>query len=675
MTSATMDSAASGHAGKISSAAQSGNTASVRYARRFALPFVLLALFLSAASFVILLGLTRIEPDRTTIIVILSINAAFTALMLLLVGREVQALLRARRKGRAAARMHIRIVGLFGVVASIPAILVAIIAGISLDQGLERIFDTRTRTIVDNSISVAESYVRAATDSLNTHTVNMGIFLNRNTTLFDLDRTGFENLLSGQARARGLIGAYVLTADGNRLVGATAPRVDALPNPPREMLEQAADGQPSCILPRRQALAACAFLLKDFPSPTFFYALTAVDPTVLNSIQLMEEATADYARLETGRVPLQVAFAFLYVGLCLTILLAAIWMGIAVADRFVEPIRRLIGAADEVAAGNLDVRVPKTKSEGELRSLTNTFNAMTADLRSQRAEILQTQELIDSRRRFTEAVLAGVSAAVIGVGANGLIAIANSSADEMFGNDGDILDKPLSAVSPELNAVMDAANRSGKTEHREQITLAGEGRERTLNVQVTVERDGTETHSHVLTIDDISDLVVAQRTSAWADVARRIAHEIKNPLTPIQLSAERIRRRYGKVITEDREVFDQCTDTIIRQVEDIGRMVDEFSSFARMPKPQMQVGDLAGPVKEAAFLLRVEQPENPVRRGPWRCTAHGDVRQPFAGAGVRQRHQERDRGHRGIRISGRRKADDHRSCQIQGRNACHRDNR
>ncbi len=375
------------------------------------------------------------------------------------------------------------------------------------------------------------------------------------------------------------------------------------------MLEQAADGQPSCIQPRRQALAACAFLLKDFSSPTFFYAMTAVDPTVLNSIQLMEEATEDYARLETGRVPLQIAFAFLYVGLCLTILLAAIWMGIAVADRFVEPIRRLIGAADEVAAGNLDVTVPKTKSEGELRSLANTFNAMTADLRSQRAEILQTQELIDTRRRFTEAVLSGVSAAVVGVGANGEIAISNSSADLMLSDEGDIVGRQLSTVSPELAAVLEAANRSGKTDYREQITLSGDGRDRTLNVQVTVERDGLKAHSNVLTIDDISDLVVAQRTSAWADVARRIAHEIKNPLTPIQLSAERIRRRYGKVITEDREVFDQCTDTIIRQVEDIGRMVDEFSSFARMPKPQMQVADLAGPVKEAAFLLRVGNPK------------------------------------------------------------------
>ncbi|MEL6751398.1 MAG: PAS domain-containing sensor histidine kinase [Pseudomonadota bacterium] len=580
---------------------------SLRYARRFGIPFVLIALLTGGVSFLILLRLTPVEPTTNIVYGVLALNAVFTLIMLTLVGREVRALLRARRKRRAAARMHIRIVGLFGVVAAFPALLVAGIAGISLDQGLERIFDDRSRTIVDNSISIAESYVQEATDSLNTHTVNMGVFLNRNESLFNLDRNGFQNLLGGQARARGLLGAFVVRADGSRVAGAKASAAGRLPNPPEELLKDAADGRPACIQPRRLNLAACAFLLQDFPEGTYFYALNSVDPKVLNSVQLMRELTSEYEQLEGGRIAMQLAFALLYAGLCLTILLSAIWMGIAVADRLVEPIRRLILAADEVAQGNLAISVPATRSEGELRSLTTTFNSMVSELQSQRDEILDTQDLIDQRRKFTEAVLSGVTAGVLGIRVDGTVTIANSSAETMLGED--VLDRNLSDVSQELARVVQNADVSGKSDFREQITLVRNGRERTLNVQVNVGDEEADTHSHVVTVDDITDLVSAQRTSAWADVARRIAHEIKNPLTPIQLSAERIRRRYGKVITEDREVFDQCTDTIIRQVADIGRMVDEFSSFARMPKPTITKGDLTAPLQEAVFLLRVGHPE------------------------------------------------------------------
>jgi two-component system nitrogen regulation sensor histidine kinase NtrY len=582
-------------------------SSTLQYARRFGIPFVVVALIFGAVSFLILLRLTPVEPTTPVVYSILGINTVFTVVMLALVGREVRALLRARRKRRAVARMHIRIVGLFGIVSAFPAILVALIAGISLDQGLERIFDDRSRVIVENSISIARSYVGEATDNLNSDTVSTGIFLNRNRSLFNLDRTGFQDLLRGQARARGLAAAYVVQSNGARLAGGKAEDAGPLPDAPPELLSDAAGGRPACIIPNDLNIAACAFLLSAFPQGTFLYTINYVDPRVLNSVTLMQELRDEYQALEGGRIAMQLAFALLYAGLCVTILLAAIWMGIAVADRLVEPIRRLIVAADDVASGNLAVSVPATRSEGELRSLTTTFNSMVAELQTQRNEILETQELIDQRRRFTEAVLSGVSAGVLGVNNEGMVTIANSSAEAIFGED--LLDKSLPDAAPELAQLVDRADSSGRRDLREQITAIRDGRERTFNVQVTVSQEGEGTHSHVVTIDDITDLVSAQRTSAWADVARRIAHEIKNPLTPIQLSAERIRRRYGKVITEDREVFDQCTETIIRQVADIGRMVDEFSSFARMPKPKIENGDLASPLREAVFLLRVGNPE------------------------------------------------------------------
>jgi two-component system nitrogen regulation sensor histidine kinase NtrY len=583
----------------------------LHYARRFGVIIVLLAILFGAISFTVLLGLTPMEPSETVILTVLGINACFIALMLFLVGREVRTLVLARKRGRAAARMHIRIVGLFGVVAAFPAIIVAIVAGITLDLGLDRIFDTRTRTIVDSSISVAESYVLEATTSLNNHTVSMGQFLNRNRSRLVLDRLGFEGLMTGQARARGLSGASVVQQDGTVLVEAKLPGIDRLPKAPVDLLQSASDGRPSCLTPKTQNLALCAFKMNRWGDGVYFFALTEVDPTVLNSIQLMSEITDEYKSLESGRLPLQIAFALLYVGICLTILLSAIWMGIAVADRLVAPIRRLISAADEVSTGNLSVLVPSSRSEGDLRSLTETFNSMTSELRTQRDEILDNQEQTDRRRRFTEAVLSGVTAGVIGVSAEGRLSIANTSAVQLLGaSEDDLVGKPLDEVTPELMGVVKEAAKSGRSTFRKQISIFREGQQTTLNVQVSSDDDlSIQDRSFVVTIDDITDLVTAQRSSAWADVARRIAHEIKNPLTPIQLSAERIRRRYGKVITEDREVFDQCTETIIRQVSDIGHMVDEFSSFARMPKPTITTGDLREPVNEAVFLLKVGHPE------------------------------------------------------------------
>ena len=594
---------------------QAAPSSTLRYARKFGVVFMLVAIAIGAASFFILLGLTRIEPTLEVIIAVLVVNGFFVILLAYLVGREVYSLLQARRRGRAAARMHVRIVGLFGLVAATPAIIVAIVAGITLDLGLDRIFQGRSKAIVDASISVARSYVQEATFTLNVVTIQMGGFIDRNSSMFNLDRRGFINLFKGQAKGFGLTAVYVVRGDGSVIIEAKNASNLTLPDLPKDLIEDARtgkvgdDGRPTCIAPRTQNFAGCLVKLPSLSRivpDSFLYTLRSVNPDLVNAIRLAEEQQKEYQSLAGGRIPLQIAFALLYFGICLTILLSAIWMGIAVADRLVEPIRRLIFAADEIKTGNLAVSVPLSRSEGELRSLTDTFNDMTVELRSQRDEILDNQEQTDRRRRFTEAVLSGVTAGVIGVSSEGRIAIANKSGQSLLrGKPEDMVGSNLAEANPEFAKVVDHAEASGKERHLEQITLIRGGRERTLNVQVSVDSGDDALHSHVITIDDITDLMAAQRTSAWADVARRIAHEIKNPLTPIQLSAERIRRRYGDKIGEDRAVFDQCTDTIVRQVADIGRMVDEFSSFARMPKPTMRQGDLANPLREAVFLRKV----------------------------------------------------------------------
>jgi two-component system, NtrC family, nitrogen regulation sensor histidine kinase NtrY len=300
----------------------------------------------------------------------------------------------------------------------------------------------------------------------------------------------------------------------------------------------------------------------------------------------------------------------MYTVIALIVLLSAVLIGLNFANRLVAPIRRLIDAANVVSTGNLHVQVPVHKSEGDLGQLGRTFNRMTHDLRTQRDDLVSARDLIDSRRRFSEAVLSGASAGIIGVDHDGRISILNRSAEQLIGSPStDVLGQPLADVVPELAELVGQAIDNGQRLAHGQVTLSRKGRERNLSVRVTSEQSADAEHGYVITLDDITELVLAQRTSAWADVARRIAHEIKNPLTPIQLSAERLRRKYGKVITEDKAVFEQCTDTIIRQVDDIRRMVDEFSRFARMPKPVIESEDVADTVRQAVFLMRVGHPD------------------------------------------------------------------
>ena len=297
--------------------------------------------------------------------------------------------------------------------------------------------------------------------------------------------------------------------------------------------------------------------------------------------------------------------------LALTMVFSAVWLGLTFANQLVAPLRRLIRATDEVASGNLYVQVPTRRSEGDLGHLGETFNKMTLELSQQQNRLIAANALNDERRAFTEAVLSGVPAGVIGVDMEGIVTVSNAAAERLLisGDPGQgLVGARIDAVLPALAPILQEARATRLRLHQAQAKLQRDGRERILNVRVTSNPQRADQGS-VITLDDISELVTAQRTAAWADVARRIAHEIKNPLTPIQLSAERLKRRYGRLIVEGRDVFDQCTDTIIRQVDDIKRMVDEFSSFARMPKARLARDDLVDCVRQVLFLMRVGRPD------------------------------------------------------------------
>lgn len=582
-----------------------------RLGRRLGLAIMVIALISIGVTFAILMGLTSVAPTEDVVWTAMLVNGVLATCLVAAVTWEIYKLWTARRRGRAAARLHVRIVALFSVIAAVPAILMAVLATFTLDQGLDRWFQDRTRTIIDNALVVAQAYLQEHARVLRADLIAMSNDVDRAKAVYDHNPTRFDSFFSAQASLRGLLSAFILDSDGNVITRIVLDPNIEVPLPPKYVYPNAeASGAPAMIAPGKSSQVGGVMKLAAYDD-FFLYVTRAMDPRVVDYLRLAEVGAAEYRELENSRFGVQVAFALVYLGVALILLLSAIWIGFGFANRLVSPIRTLISAADEVARGNLAVKVDAEKSGGDLANLGATFNKMTGQLLGQRDALLAANEQIDRRRRFNEAVLSGVSTGVIGIDDEGSIMLVNRSAQNLLQvNEVAILNKSLGEIIPELApAIEDAVSHASERSHETQIELMIGGRQRTLNVRITSELSTRREHGYVVTIDDITDLVSAQRSSAWADVARRIAHEIKNPLTPIQLSAERIRRRYGKKIEDDRTVFDQCIDTIIRQVGDIGQMVDEFSSFARMRKPTKSSSDIRNTVREAAFMQTVGNPD------------------------------------------------------------------
>jgi two-component system nitrogen regulation sensor histidine kinase NtrY len=578
--------------------------------RRLLAPFAIgLALLSAFLTFVVLTGLTRIEPTREVAVSFMLMNGATILVLVGIILREVWQVMQARRRGRAAARLHVQIVSLFSVIAVLPAVLVAVVANVTIDRGLDRLFSGPARDVIQNSLIIARAYMQGHAQLIRGDILGMANDIAHARPLYDQDRKSFRELLTASAASRNLPGAMLIDKDRGVLETAQTGIQLAFAAPPPEFLRNVNENEPEiAVLPEENYVAA-VIRLRAF-NDTFLYVARQLDPHVVAQLKQTEASVAEYAEIESRRLGIQVNFALIFAVIALTILMASILIGLNFANWLVAPIRRLMGAANMVSTGDLHVQVPVLRSEGDLARLGETFNKMTQELRTQRDELVSASDLIDSRRRFIEAVLSSASAGIIGVDASGSVGILNRSAEKLIGHaESETLDHPLSDVLPELDEMMKTARESTQRLVQGQITINREGHERILSVRVTAEQTSQTRDSYIITLDDITELVSAQRTSAWADVARRIAHEIKNPLTPIQLSAERIRRKFGKVITEDRAVFEQCTDTIVRQVDDIRRMVDEFSRFARMPKPVIEGEDVADTVRQAVFLMRVGHPD------------------------------------------------------------------
>jgi two-component system, NtrC family, nitrogen regulation sensor histidine kinase NtrY len=578
--------------------------------RRVLAAFVVgLALISSVLTFAVLTGLTPVAPSDEVVALFLAINSGAILLLIGIILVEFWLMIQARRRGRAAARLHVQIVALFSAIAMVPAIYVAVVAYVTIDRGLDRLFSKTTRAAVEAAFVIANGYMNEHAQLIQDDALGLAGDLLRVRVLFDQDLRSFTDVLRASTSYRKLLGAVIIDGNANIVTATDQNDVNRgvfdIPNP--EDLASLSEDKPFVAVFKNNV--AAALRLRGFDN-LYLIVAQSLDPDAVLRVQQTGESLERYNEQEATRPGVQKALGLMFAVIALTVLMSAVLIALNFANSLVAPIRRLMSAADLVSTGNLNVQVPVLRSEGDLAQLGKTFNKMTDELRTQRDDLVRASEVIDSRRRFTEAVLSSASAGIIGVDGDGKIGILNRSSEKLIGHpEAEALGHPLAEIVPELNDIMANAREGVQRMVQGQITVSRGGRDRILSVRVSAELSGQSHDSYIITLDDITDLVSAQRTSAWADIARRIAHEIKNPLTPIQLSAERIRRKYGKVITEDRAVFDQCTDTIVRQVDDIRRMVDEFSKFARMPKAVIDSEDVADTVRQTVFLMRVGHPD------------------------------------------------------------------
>lgn len=573
------------------------------------LVIVLLSVTVSSGSFLIMTGATDIEPTPEVWTIIWIVNGLLVLSVVALVLTEAALLMQARIRGEPGAGLQVRMVTVFAIVAAVPAALVAVVATISLNQGLDQWFSERTRTMVESSRLVARSYMLEHAQVLRDDIIWVANELEQARGTFETDRVKYQNILTALAVTRSLPFTSLISADGDTLMRAKINAPGVAPRVPEGLTSGVEEGTPTPIAPGQTNLVGSVVKLRGYDD-TYLFVARPVDPEVLEFMRLTDDNITEYREYESNRLVFQITFTIMYIGIALVMLLAALWIGIALANRFVDPIRNLMIASSRVSEGDLDVQLPVREGKGDLRDLLSRFNNMIAQLKTQRSALVAANETNEKRRQFTEAVVEGVSAGVVGLDPYGTITLVNARTAEMVGRDEvSLVGEPIDEVIPALKPVIDRAKSARRGQIRDQVEIGSGPDYRTYQVQLTREGSMTESKGFVLTLDDITDLLSAQRTGAWADVARRIAHEIKNPLTPIQLSAERLRRRYASQLEGDFEVFDKSINTILRQVGDIGRMVDEFSSFARMPEAKLEPGDLSDTIRQAVFLEGVRLPE------------------------------------------------------------------
>ncbi len=582
-----------------------------RYILIAGLIFLAMVIFLSTALFL----LNFVEGSSAPLAVLFAASALMAVTLMTIVGLRFWRIYRDRRTGLAGSRMHTKLVGLLSVVAIAPAVITFTFSTIVLQRMSQDLLIDRINMSVTNAVNLANGYFGSNSIQMGNGLVDLALdvkdFEDRQS--YAAAPITLRQYLLGQAIVRGWSAIYLLDGERRILLRAevTPHTVLDYKLPAGSVFDRIDQGRDiasrydfNAVDSEKLDLYYGVLKIQPF-NEGYIIAFKEETPLIASQLLAVREFRDSSAEFQGTLANLRVVFLIGFGLLALIILLVAVWAGLLVSNAIVQPISRLSHMANQVSGGDLSARVEPRKSDGELGDLARAFNHMTAQLETQRDDLVSAHQQSDERRRFIEAVLSGVPAGVMGLSSDGRVTIANRMAAEFLGSSPmRMTGASLKDLSPGIYEIFEQAKRERSNEASGQVELQSRGITHLLSVRI-----GGDGAGYVATFDDITQLVSAQRSAAWGDVARRIAHEIKNPLTPIQLSAERLRRKYSKEITSNPEVFTRCTDTIIKHVGDIGRMVNEFSSFARMPEPVMREEDLREIVKEAVFVFQVAAPE------------------------------------------------------------------
>ncbi len=558
-------------------------------------------------------GLPANGASQPMVALLLVANLVPAMMLVVLIGRRVAILITARRQGLAGARLHLRLVALFATIAAVPTLLVVVFASLLFQFGVQFWFSDRVKTILYGSNQVAQAYVEENRQRIGDDIIVMAADVASYARDFGEGTPLYRRGLDFQVAGRTLTEAAVLrrSPGGLEVVAASGVTPDLARAHAGDVDLARAVAGPVTVIGTGEDRLEAAVAVPGVPD-TFLYVSRKVDPAVLARASQAAGALGEYqALIERSRV-MQLRFNLVLMAVSLLTLIVAVWYALWLANRLVAPIARLADAAERVGAGDLDARVPVRGQADEIGVLERAFNRMTGQLKAQQTALLSANDELDTRRRFTEAVLAGVSAGVMSISPEGVIRVANASAAALLALPHRVLrGQMLGDVAPELADLLEQARQTGDAAGQIRIQRGEETQ--TLAVRIGSAEAGGETAEgrnagFVLTFDDITAQLADQRRAAWADVARRIAHEIKNPLTPIQLAAERLQRKFGKQINEDADTFGTLTSTIVRQVGDLRRMVDEFSEFARLPRPVFASDALDRLLRQALVLQEVAFP-------------------------------------------------------------------
>lgn len=581
-----------------------GLLAGLKETRNLALVLIFAAIASAITTYVVMTrSQSLIGPDPEVVLGLALVNLVLLLALIAVVARGAFTLWLALKRGSVGSRLQTRIVVIFSIITMVPTVTVATFSALFLNASIEAWFSDKINTGLEESVAVAEAYLEEHKDIIRADARAMASDLDR--ALYEglSSQKSFNQFISSQAMLRSLTEAAIIQ-NGQILARTNLTFSLAFEQLPPEAYEVAKTGQMVVIADDDKIRAVVKLTSLD---NSFLIIGRLIDGRVINHMKDAQSAVKEYRAVRKQLSSIQVQFSLLFVVVALLLLLATVWYGMFFAAKLVVPISHLIRAAERVRAGDYATRVDEGPDDDELATLGRAFNRMTNQLASQRRELMKANRQLDSRRRFTEAVLSGVSAGVLALDKLQVITLFNRSAKRLLqideNDENDSKDEPdLHDWLPEAEPLLHELQETGEQFTQSDLTIMREGKPITLHVRVAVQEFDGQLEGYILTFDDITPLVSAQRHAAWADVARRVAHEIKNPLTPIQLSAQRLKRKYLKQVEEaDQENFSRYTDTIIRHVSDIGKMVEEFVNFARMRQPTFAKENISDLIKKTVF--------------------------------------------------------------------------